>query len=58
MATVGFSAATPLVFTGANYPFWAMKMQSYLKAFDLWEVVETGELPVQRHTNPTLAQMK
>ncbi|EOY13613.1 Uncharacterized protein TCM_032234 [Theobroma cacao] len=40
MATVGFSAASPLMFTGVNYPFWVVKMKSYLKAFDLWDVVE------------------
>lgn len=58
MATVGISATAPPIFTGVNYPFWAVKMRSYLKAFDLWDVVESGEMPIQRHANPTLAQIK
>ncbi|EOY15753.1 Gag-pol polyprotein-like protein [Theobroma cacao] len=35
-----------------------MQMQSYLKAFNLWEVVETGIEPIQRHANLTLAQIR
>ncbi|WRX18823.1 protein of unknown function DUF4219 - like 4 [Theobroma cacao] len=43
---------------GENYDIWAVKMKAYLRAFDLWEVVEVvGELPEQR-PNPTVAQMK
>jgi ribonucleotide reductase beta subunit family protein with ferritin-like domain len=30
-----------LVFTGQNYGVWAVKMVTYLKAFDLWEIVVT-----------------
>lgn len=33
-------------------------MQSYLKAFNLWKVVETGAEPMQWHANATLAQIK
>ncbi|EOY03751.1 Uncharacterized protein TCM_018917 [Theobroma cacao] len=58
MATTGFSASTPLTFTGKSYRVWVVKMRSYLKAFDLWDVVKNGEVPVQRHANPTIAQIK
>lgn len=33
-------------------------MRLYLKAFDFLDVVETGEVPIQRHANSTLAQIK
>ncbi|KAF2302363.1 hypothetical protein GH714_034947 [Hevea brasiliensis] len=33
-------------------------MKTYLKAFDLWNVVETGEDPPPLRANPTLAQIK
>ena len=33
-------------------------MKTYLKAHDLWEVVETGKEPPQLRANPTIAQMK
>lgn len=34
-------------------------MKAYLKACDLWDVVEVvGDPPMQRHANPTLAQIK
>ncbi|WRX23008.1 protein of unknown function DUF4219 - like 5 [Theobroma cacao] len=58
MATTGFSAGSPPIFSGVNYPVWAVKMRTYLKAFDLWESIESGEAPVMRHANPTLAQIK
>ena len=33
-------------------------MKTYLKAHDLWEVVETGREPPPLRANPTIAQMK
>lgn len=34
-------------------------MKAFLRAFDLWKVIEIGrDPPVQRHANPTLAQIK
>ena len=35
-----------------------MKMEAYLKAFDLWEVVEKDKQPIPLGNNPTVAQMK
>ncbi|EOY12586.1 Uncharacterized protein TCM_031100 [Theobroma cacao] len=52
------ATSVPSIFTGDNYVFWPVTMKSYLKAFCLWDVVETGEDLVQRHVNPTLAQIR
>ncbi|KAF2305662.1 hypothetical protein GH714_007334 [Hevea brasiliensis] len=41
MASSGYSAPPPPVFSGERYSIWAVKMKAYLKAFDLWEVTET-----------------
>lgn len=30
----------PPVFDGDNYQFWAVRMETYLEALDLWEAVE------------------
>ncbi|WRX13419.1 Integrase [Theobroma cacao] len=57
MATSGFNTSAPPIFTRENYVFWSVKMKSYLKAFCLWGVMEIGEDAVQRHANPTLAQI-
>ncbi|EOY04259.1 Cysteine-rich RLK (RECEPTOR-like protein kinase) 8 isoform 4 [Theobroma cacao] len=58
MALSGFNTSAPSVFTSENYAIWSVKMMSYLKAFSLWEAMEIGEEPVQRHANPTLAQIR
>ncbi|XP_017976374.1 PREDICTED: uncharacterized protein LOC108661903 [Theobroma cacao] len=59
MASSGFSVTAPPVFSGENYAIWAVKMKAYLRAFDLWEIVEMGgDSPVMRHANPTVAQIK
>ncbi|GKV36117.1 hypothetical protein SLEP1_g44285 [Rubroshorea leprosula] len=52
-----FTAKTP-VFNGHNYPVWSIKMKAYLRAFNLWEVVETDQQPPPLRQNPTLAQIK
>ncbi|KAF2298030.1 hypothetical protein GH714_007279 [Hevea brasiliensis] len=41
-----------------NYPIWSIKMHAYLKAYDLWDVEETGKDPAPLSDNPTLAQIK
>ncbi|XP_021278973.1 uncharacterized protein LOC110412694 [Herrania umbratica] len=59
MAAAGFNTPAPPPFTGENYQYWAVKMKTYLKAFDLWDVVETeGEPSAMRHANKTIAQIK
>jgi hypothetical protein len=57
MDSANFPAKT-LVFTGQNYGMWAIKMETYLKAFDLWEIVESDRQPTPLGNNPTIAQMK
>ena len=46
------------MFTGQNFDVWAVKMEIYLKAFDLWEIVESDKQPTPLGNNPTIAQMK
>jgi hypothetical protein len=57
MDSTNFPAKTP-VFTGQNYGVWAVKIETYLKAFDLWEIVESDRQPTPLGNNPTIAQMK
>lgn len=52
-----FSTKSP-VFTGINYGIWAMKMATYLRAFDLWEIVESNRQPTPFNNNPTISQIK
>ena len=44
-SSTGGDLRTPQ-FNGINYDFWAVKMETILIAFDLWDVVE------MTHTNP------
>ncbi|XP_050131467.1 uncharacterized protein LOC126607786 [Malus sylvestris] len=45
-STSGGDLRTPQ-FNGSNYDFWAIKMETILIAYDLWDVVEAG-LPEQQ----------
>ena len=58
MASRSFSPLTPPTFISVNYPIWAVKMKTYLKAFDLWEVVEISAKPNPLPINTTMAQIK
>ncbi|XP_017972491.1 PREDICTED: uncharacterized protein LOC108661117 [Theobroma cacao] len=58
MASTSYNAPAPPVFSGENYAIWSVKMEAYLRAFDLWEVVEVGGDPSEQRQNPTIAQMK
>lgn len=53
-----FSQAAPHVFDGENYQLWAVKMETYLEALDLWEAVEEDYEVAPLPNNPTIAQMK
>ena len=57
MDFANFPAKTS-VFTRHNYCVWAVKMKTYLKAFDLWEILESNKQPTPLRNNPTIAQMK
>ena len=39
-AESSFSAIAPLAFDSDNYKIWAIRMETYLEALDLWEAVE------------------
>ena len=58
MATDSISLLAPQIFVRENYQIWSVKMQTYLKAFDLWEVVAEDKPIVPLPVNPTLAQIK
>ncbi|KAF2310787.1 hypothetical protein GH714_017216 [Hevea brasiliensis] len=58
MAASSFGTSSPPVFDGQNYQLWAIKMKTYLRDFDLWEVVETGNGPPPLRANPTMTQLK
>ena len=57
MDSGNFSSKSPIL-TGTNYGVWAVKMGTYLRAFDLWEVVEHNRDPTPLNNNPTVAQIK
>ena len=53
-----FSHISSPIFNGENYQLWAVRMETYLEALDLWEAVEEDyEIP-PLPTNPTLTQIK
>ncbi|XP_024020485.1 uncharacterized protein LOC112091339 [Morus notabilis] len=57
-AEASFSSIAPPVFDGDNYQIWAVRMETYLDALDLWEAVEEDyEIPALPN-NPTMAQIK
>ncbi|XP_059298250.1 uncharacterized protein LOC132050942 [Lycium ferocissimum] len=48
----------PPAFNGENYQIWVVRMQTYLEALDLWEVVEDEYEITPLPNNPTMAQIK
>ncbi|XP_043804903.1 uncharacterized protein LOC122721374 [Manihot esculenta] len=53
-----FSIAAPPVFDGEDYQVWAVRMEAYLDACDLWEAVEEDYEVPPLPGNPTMAQIK
>ncbi|XP_047176908.1 uncharacterized protein LOC124844095 [Vigna umbellata] len=53
-----FSAMAPPVFNGENYQIWAVRMEAYLEALDLWEAIEEDYEINTLPSNPTMAQIK
>lgn len=53
-----FTAIAPPVFDGENYHVWAIRMEAYLDANNLWEVVQEVYEILSLPNNPTIAQMK
>ncbi|XP_060667447.1 uncharacterized protein LOC132799484 [Ziziphus jujuba] len=58
MASSHFSAPSPPMFDGNNYPVWAIKMRSYLQAYDLWELVEVDYEVEPLRAGATVNQIK
>ena len=57
-AKASFSQIAPPIFDGENYQLWAVRMETYLEALDLWEVVEEDYEVSPLLNNPTMAQIK
>ena len=57
-AESSFSAIAPPVFDSDNYKIWAVRMETYLEALDLWEAVEEDYEIAPLPDNPTMAQIK
>lgn len=57
-AEASFSAIAPTVFDGNNYQLWAVRMETYLEALDLWEAVEEDYKIQALPNNPTMVQIK
>ena len=58
MATSSISLLASQIFVGENCQICSVKMQMYLEAFDLWEVVAEDEPIVPLSANPTLTQIR
>lgn len=52
-----FNAITSLEFDGTNYQVWAVKMEAYLDANNLWEAVEEVYKVHRLTDDTTLAEM-
>nr|KYP70614.1 hypothetical protein KK1_009835 [Cajanus cajan] len=57
-AETNFSQISPLIFDGESYDLWAVRMEAYLEALDLWEAVEEDYDVFALSDNPTVVQMK
>jgi hypothetical protein len=57
-AETSFSSIAPLVFNGDNYQIWAVRMETYLEALDLWEAVEEDYDVHVLPNNSTMTQIK
>ncbi|KAJ8750866.1 hypothetical protein K2173_016047 [Erythroxylum novogranatense] len=58
MASNTFPLTSPPIFNGENYQLWAVKMQTYLQSFDLWDVVENDSEVPSLLPHPTTTQLK
>ena len=53
-----FSSIALPVFNGDNYQIWAVRMETYLEALDLWEAIKEDYDILVLPNNPTIAQIK
>ena len=57
-AEASFSQIAPPIFDGESYQLRAVKMETYLEAFNLWKAVEEDYEVHPLPTNPIMAQIK
>ncbi|XP_022853177.1 uncharacterized protein LOC111374700 [Olea europaea var. sylvestris] len=57
-AETNFSQIAPPVFDRENYQLWALRMEAYLEALDLWEAVEEDYEVIPLPNNPSVTQIK
>ncbi|KAF3652195.1 Ferrochelatase-2, chloroplastic [Capsicum annuum] len=53
-----FSQIAPPGFDGENYHLWAVRMETYLEALDLWEAVEEDDDVLSLPDNPTAQEQR
>ena len=53
-----FSVMAPPVFNGENFHMWAVRMEAYLEALDLWEAIEEDYEVLPLPGNPKMAQLQ
>ncbi|XP_012477611.1 uncharacterized protein LOC105793235 [Gossypium raimondii] len=53
-----FSSISSPMFDGDNYQVWAVRMEAYMEALDIWEAVEEDYEILVLPNNPTMAQIK
>ncbi|XP_050935218.1 uncharacterized mitochondrial protein AtMg00810-like [Cucumis melo] len=58
VASSNFSSISPLIFDGDNYQVWAVRMEAYMEALDIWEAVEEDYVIPALPDNLTMAQIK
>ncbi|EOY10789.1 Uncharacterized protein TCM_026102 [Theobroma cacao] len=58
MSSTSASHISPPIFDGKNYQVWAVKMETFLRAYDLWTAIETEEEPAALRDNATINQIK
>jgi hypothetical protein len=57
-AEASFSQIAPPIFDGESYQLWAVKMKTYLEAFNLWKAVEDDYEVHSLPTNLIVAQIR
>lgn len=58
MASNNLPLNPPFTFTGENYRLGSVKMQAFLEAYKLWEIMTEDKPLAALPANPTLAQIK
>ena len=59
MATTNQTSSIPVpIFTGENYDFWSVKMKTFFRSQDLWDIIEDGFTIPEDTSTLTAAQKK